>query len=308
MKGEVMSPMPKRKMLLVFNPRSGTQNFPDHLFDAVNKFTAAGFIVTVYPTQAPGEVGRIVADCAGGHDCLVCSGGDGTIGEAIDALMSLKKRPAFGVIPSGTINDFASSLGIPKDIGAASDIIAGASPKALDVGKFDGKHFSYVAAFGMFTDVPYATTQNAKNLLGKLAYFFEGVKRFAPAESLRCEFELDGQTVAGDFALGIIGNGSSIAGIKLPTEMGARMDDGLFEVILVRKAHSLKEHQEIISALLTQETTELLTIRKASKITFRSAKPVAWTLDGDFGGEYTAANIENLHHAIEVIVPTKTKR
>jgi len=303
-----MSSTPKRKMLLVFNPRSGTQNFPGHLFDVVNKFTAAGFIVTVYPTQAPGEVGRLVADCAGEHDCLACSGGDGTIGEAIDALMSLKKRPAFGLIPSGTINDFASSLGIPRDIGAASDIIARASSKALDVGRFDGKHFSYVAAFGMFTDVPYATTQNAKNLLGKLAYFFEGVKRFGSAESFRCEFALDGETVVGDYALGIIGNARSIAGIKLPTEMGARMDDGLFEVILVRKPRTLKEHQEIISALLTQETTDLLTIRKARKITFRSAKPVAWTLDGDFGGEYTTADIENLRRALEVIVPAKTKR
>jgi len=302
-----MSSMPKRKMLLVFNPRSGTQNFPGNLFDAVNKFAAAGFLVTVYPTQAPGEVGGIIANCASEYDHLVCSGGDGTIGEAIDALMSLKKRPAFGLIPSGTINDFASSLGIPRDIGAASDVIARAHLKTIDVGKFGGKHFSYVAAFGMFTDVPYVTPQNAKNLLGKLAYFFEGVKRFGPPESFRCEFALDGETVGGDFALGIIGNARSIAGIKLPTEMGARMDDGLFEVILVRKARTLKEHQEIISALLTQEKTELLTIRKAGKITFRSTKPVAWTLDGDFGGEYTSADIENLRHALEVIAPVRAK-
>jgi len=300
--------MARRKMLLVFNPRSGMQNFPGHLFEVVNKFTSVGFIVTVYPTQAPGEVGKIVADFAGEYDCLVCSGGDGTIGEAIDALMSLKKRPAFGIIPSGTINDFASSLGIPKDIGAASDIIAGASPKALDVGRFDKKHFSYVAAFGMFTDVPYATPQNAKNLFGKLAYFLEGVKRFGSVESFRCEFVLDDEAVTGNFALGIIGNARLIAGIKLPAEMGAQMDDGLFEVILVRKARTLKEHQEIISALLTQEENELLTIRKAKNITFSSAKPVAWTLDGDFGGEYTAADIKNLRHALEIIVPAKTEQ
>ena len=301
-----MKPESKKNMLLLFNPASGVRNFSGHLFEVVDRFTAAGFLVTVYPTQAPGEVSAIIAAYAGGYDCLVCSGGDGTIGEAIGALLSLEKRPAFGLIPSGTVNDFAVSLGIPKDALLAADSFINGTPGALDIGRFGDRHFSYVAAFGLFTDVSYATPQNIKNLLGKLAYFLEGVKRFASIESFRCEFVLDGEAVNGDFVLGIVGNAHSIAGIKLSAEMGAQMDDGLFEVILIQRPGTFKDHQEIITSLLTHEIkTDLLTIRKAKKISFTSSAPVAWTLDGDFGGEYTEASIENLHHALEVIVPAR---
>jgi len=299
----------RKKMLLIFNPRSGMQNFPTLFFKVVDKFTEAGFLVTAYPTQAPGEVKQLVANYAGGYDYLVCSGGDGTIGEAIGALLNLEKRPAFGLIPAGTVNDFAQSLGIPNDILTAVDIIINSAPNALDIGRFGDRHFSYVAAFGMFTDVSYATPQNTKNLLGKLAYFLEGVKRVGSIKSSRCEFTLDGEVVSGNFVLGIVGNGRSIASIRLPAEMGVQMDDGLFEVILIQLPKTLKDHQEIISSLFTQELftqeirTHLLTIRKAKKIKFTSDEPIAWTLDGDFGGEYTEVNIENIRHALEVITP-----
>ena len=298
----------RKKLLLIFNPKSGVQNFPGQLFEVVNKFTEAGFLVTVYPTQAPGDVARIITDYAENYGCLVCSGGDGTVSEALDSLMSMEKRPVFGLIPSGTVNDYASSLGIPKDIPVATDIVTGGTVSALDIGCFGGKYFSYVAAFGGLTDVPYATPQNAKNLFGKLAYLIEGIKRFGSARSSTCKITLDGETLQGDFVLGIVGNAHSIAGIRLPTEMGIQMDDGLFEVILVRAPHSLKDHQEIISSLLIQEPrTDLLTIRKAKKVEFVSAEEVAWTLDGDFGGKYAEVAIENIWRAFHVLTPTSDR-
>jgi len=304
----IMEPKkPKKSMLLVFNPKSGVQSFPGRLFEVVDKFTSAGFLVTAYPTQAPGEVGSIVTTCANEYDYLVCSGGDGTIGEAIGALLALEKRPAFGLIPSGTVNDFAASLGIPKDVLAAADVITGAVSGAVDIGRFGDKYFSYVAAFGIFTDVSYATPQNTKNLLGRLAYLLEGIKRFRSIKTSRCEFVLDGEVISGDFLLGIVGNAHSIASVRLPAEIGVRMEDGLFEVILIQIPKTLKDHQDIISSLFTQEIkTDLLTIRKAKKISFASAEPVAWTLDGDFGGEYTEIDIENIHHALEVIMPARS--
>jgi len=294
----------RKTMLLVFNPRSGVQSFAGSLFDVVDRFSGAGFLVTVYPTQTSGETGRLIAERAADYDCLVCSGGDGTIGEAIDALMSLEKRPTFGVIPSGTINDFASSLGIPRNILAAADVIVNGVASPLDIGRFGERHFSYVAAFGMLTEVPYATPQNAKNLLGKLAYFLEVLKRAGPLTSVACEFDLDGERIAGDFILGVVSNAHSIASIRLPAEMDVRLDDGLFEVILIRKPRTLRERQELTSSLmaLAQEPkTDLLTIRKARRVSFASPESVAWTLDGDFGGRFSTMEIENLHHALKVI-------
>jgi len=293
-------------MLLVFNPKAGTQKFAHQLFEVVDKLSAKGFLVNLYATQAHGEVGKIVSDYAGNHDYFVCAGGDGTIREAIEALMSLEKRPIFGIIPGGTVNDFTTSLGIPKDIIAATDIVISSASNALDIGRFGAKHFSYVAAFGMYTDVSYSTPQNTKNWLGKLAYFLEGVKRMGTLNSFRCDLTLDGEAITGDFILGIVANAHSIAGIKLSEEMDVHIDDGFFEVILIHRPSTILERQKIIASLIAQEAkTDLVVIRKAKKIEFTSKEPVAWTLDGDFGGEYTEVVIENQHHAIEVIMPSK---
>ena len=294
-----------KKLLLIFNPKSGTQNFATLLFKVVDRFTAAGFFATVYPTQASGEAREITSCFASEYDYLVCSGGDGTVSEVINALLNLEKRPILGLIPSGTVNDFAKSLGIPKNILVATSIIINLKSTLLDVGCFEGQYFSYVAAFGMFTDVPYATPQNSKNSFGKLAYFMEGIKRIGTTESYPCKFVLDDEEIKGDFTLCIISNAHSVAGIKMTKKMQVEMSDGLFEVVLIRTPKTLSEHQKIIASLLAQESkTDLVIIRKAKKVQFSSEMPVAWTLDGDFGGEYTKAVIENKHKAIEIITPT----
>jgi YegS/Rv2252/BmrU family lipid kinase len=302
-----------KRLLLVFNPKAGVQSLNARLFDVADAFTAAGFLVSVYPTQAAGEVGAAVTALAPGHDMVVCAGGDGSVSEAIDALLSMETRPAFGLIPSGTVNDFAASLGIPAEVNGAVDIILHGTPAAIDIGHFKGdervRHFTYIAAFGLFTDISYTTSQTAKNWLGRLAYFLEGVRRFGQMTAYPCEFELDGKYVTGDFILGVIANTHSIAGIKMPKGIEARMDDGVFEVILVQKPTTLKESQEIIASLLTQEEkSPLVTICKAQNISFHAFDAVPWTLDGDFGGEHAEITIENQHRAIEIIMPPQNSR
>ena len=295
-----------KTLLLLFNPTSGVQKFAGQLFDVVNLFTAAGYLVSAYPTQCPGDVRRMVAQHSAAFSTLVVAGGDGTVGEGIDALLAIapQHRPDFGIIPCGTVNDFAGSLGIPKNALSAAQVIISGSPRALDMGRLEHKHFSYVAAFGMFTDVSYATPQSAKNLLGKLAYFFEGAKRIAAIESFACELVLDGtQHISGEFLLGMVANSHSVAGFKFPKTMNTQLDDGLFEVILIPKPASFKQGQDMVAALLTADATkaDMVTLCKARTIDFSAHHPVPWTLDGDFGGAYTTAHIANLHRALEII-------
>jgi YegS/Rv2252/BmrU family lipid kinase len=295
--------MNRRTMLLLFNPRAGMQKFPSALFDVVDAFTAAGFLVTAYPTQAPGEIRSMVARRAAEVDYLVVSGGDGSIAEAINALMPLKKRPAFGLIPSGTVNDFAASLGLPKDILEAARTITNGTEKSLDIGRFAGKYFSYVAAFGLFTDVSYATPQNMKNIMGNVAYFLEGVKRLGSVQPCFCTFDLDGEIIEGEFILGMAANSQSVGGIKLP-DTEVKMDDGLFEVILLPRPENLLDVMGIISSLLQQEGNDSsLIIRKARKMTVQAETPLAWTLDGEYGGKHKNVGIENLHRALKIMMP-----
>jgi len=290
-------------MLLIFNPKAGVQKFSASIFEVVNKFTAAGFLVTVYPTQAPRDVSKIVLGLAEKYDYVVCSGGDGTIGEAIDALLSLEKHPCFGIIPSGTVNDFAMSLGIPKDILEAADIIINGAARPIDIGQFGDKHFTYVSAFGLFTDVSYATPQKRKNKLGNIAYFLEGIKRLGAVQSHRCTFTIDDEEISGDFVLGMVANSQSVGGMKLPEDMDVQMDDGVFEVILLKMPKSIMALNKIINSLLNQEfTSDSIIVRKAHRVTVTSNKPIAWTRDGEYGGECCAVTIENNYHAIEILM------
>jgi YegS/Rv2252/BmrU family lipid kinase len=293
----------KRRMLLIFNPRAGLQRFPQALFDVVDTFSAAGFLVTAYPTQAPGEVKQMIQKHVSEMDYLVVSGGDGTVAEAIGALLPLPARPVFAIIPSGTVNDFTASLGLPKEILQAAEVVVYGKEKPLDIGRFGNKYFSYVAAFGLFTDVSYETPQNMKNMLGNLAYFLEGVKRLGAVQPCYCTFDLDGEVISGEFILGLISNSLSVGGIKLP-DTEVKMDDGLLEIILLPRPENILDVMGIISSLVQQEgNNESLIIRKAKKITVKGKTHIAWTLDGEYGGMYKNVSIENMHHAIKIMMP-----
>jgi YegS/Rv2252/BmrU family lipid kinase len=288
-------------MLLLFNPQAGLQRFPPVLFNVIDMLTAAGFLVTAYPTQAPGEIRYMVMQYAKQADYLVVSGGDGTVAEAIDALISLKRPPVFAIIPSGTVNDFAGSLGIPNEILEAVRVIINGREKSLDIGRFGKKHFTYVAAFGLFTDVSYATPQDLKNILGNLAYFLEGARRIGSVQPFYCHFNLDGEEIAGEFILGMVSNAQSIGGIKLKDEK-VRMDDGLFEVILFPKPENILDVISIITSAIQQEgNDESLIIRRVRKVTVKAKKPIAWTLDGEYGGTYMNVTISNLHQVVKII-------
>lgn len=293
-----------KKMLLVYNPKSGQQEFQLNLSQVVDAFTRAGYLVTTYPTQAVRDAYEVTLAHSGEYDCLVCSGGDGTLNETIDALMLCESRPVFGYIPSGTTNDFATSLGLPRDVLKAAEVVIGGEARPLDIGQFGGEYFSYVAAFGLFTDVSYGTPQGMKNALGHFAYLMEGVKRLGSIRSYRCTIKVGAEVIEDDFLLGMVSNSLSIGGFKLREAVNVKMDDGLFEVVLLRKPKNFIDLQNVIASLLNQELyTESLVLRRASEVSVLSQEPISWTLDGEFGGEMTEVTIRNRHRAVEIMMP-----
>ena len=168
----------KRKLLFFVNPQAGHSEIRGSLMQVIQIFTAGGYEVTVHPTSAPRDLTRQIAERAAGYDLVVCTGGDGTLNEAVSGLMQLPPadRPPLGYIPGGTVNDVAKTLGLSLDpILAAQDIVTGRE-FPIDIGAFGkDRWFVYVAAFGLFTGVSYQTPQEDKQVLGRLAYFLHGV-------------------------------------------------------------------------------------------------------------------------------------
>ena len=179
----------KKRLLFVFNPRSGKAQIKNHLMDIVDTMVKAGYEVNVYPTQCAGDAKEKIEAEAGEYDLVVCSGGDGTLDEAVTGMMNRKDRLPLGYIPAGSTNDFASSLGIPKNMVEAAKTAVGGKQFSCDIGSFNGDYFVYVAAFGLFTEVSYSTSQEWKNVLGHAAYILEGAKRLHDIPSYMMQVE-----------------------------------------------------------------------------------------------------------------------
>lgn len=293
-----------KKLLFVYNPRSGKGQIRTHLSGIIETFSAAEYEVTVYPTRMAMDACGIVQRMAGKYDLIVCSGGDGTLDEVVTGLLRSGSRRTVGYIPAGSTNDFANSIGIPKQMEQAARVIVEGEPYACDIGRFNEDYFVYVAAFGIFTDVSYQTSQDLKNALGHTAYLLEGMKRIGTWKTTHLRFESEECSGEGDFVFGMITNSNSIGGFRGLTGKNVEMNDGLFEVTLVRAPQNLLNWQEIITAVLTGDESPSVVRFKTRKAELRSDEPLAWTRDGENGGEHTRVVLENLQQVIEIMTET----
>ncbi|MDO4474486.1 MAG: YegS/Rv2252/BmrU family lipid kinase [Eubacteriales bacterium] len=295
-----------KKMLFVYNPRAGRELLKQVLSDIIDIFVKADYEVVIYPTQSYHDAYRKIVAFEEEYDLIVCSGGDGTIDEVVTGMMNREKRVPIGYIPTGTTNDFANSLKIPRDLYAAASNAVSGFPFPCDVGRFNDGIFVYVAAFGLFTDVSYETDQTMKNLLGHLAYVLEGAKKLFNVPSYRIRVEHDGEIITDEFIFGMVTNSRSVGGFRSMVGKDVKFDDGVFEVTLIRRPKNPIELQEIIASLLIEQiNTDHMYTFKAKKISFESEDEIPWTLDGENGGTHDYVEILNDQKAIQLVVPEK---
>lgn len=293
-----------KRLLFVFNPFSGKAQIKNQLFDIVDVMVKAGYDVTVYPTQAPEDAVEKVRTEACNYDLIVCSGGDGTLDEVVTGIMDSGEKKPLGYIPAGSTNDFAMSLGIPKDMVTAAETAVSGKRFLCDIGSFNEDYFVYVAAFGLFTEVSYKTSQEWKNVLGHAAYILEGVKSLYDIPSFRMQVEYNGMMIEGEFIYGMISNSTSVGGFKGMTGKDVCLDDGVFEVMLIKRPKNPKELNEIIASLINLvDNTDMVYSFKTDEIKICSEEEVPWTRDGEFGGNHGDVVIKNLNRAVEIIVP-----
>lgn len=291
-----------KKMLFIVNPLSGKAEIKTYLSDVIDLFIKNGYSVNVHTTQSIGDA-KVKAKNAQGYDIIVCSGGDGTLNETVCGIMENPLCPTLGYIPAGTVNDFASSLDISKDIMTAAKHIVNGNMFMCDVGKFNERYFSYIAAFGAFTDVSYSTPQQFKNIFGRAAYILEGIKQLPSIKRHKITFTANNKTIEDEFVFGMITNSTSVAGIKTSDKHRIFMDDGLLEVLLVKSPKNPLDLQLILNDIITQNfASKQFYSFKTDKISFFSPEKTRWILDGEYGGEYNNCVIEAQKQALKIIV------
>lgn len=297
-----------KELLLLINPHAGKGAYSNGLGKVLLNFHKAGYRTTVAFTDKRGDAPEIAAQQAGKFDRIVCVGGDGTLGETVSGLMRLPHRPPLGYIPMGTTNDCAATLGISHDPVAASYVAVSDNIIPMDIGLINGeKYFTYVAAFGAFTDVSYETSQDQKNALGWLAYVLQAVGRIPKLTHQWTKVEYDTGTLEDDYIFGAVTNSRSIAGlIHLNERIGVSLSDGLFEVILIRTPESPIQLGTIVTDILANKfDNAYVTLLHCTHVRFTFREPVAWSLDGDNGGEHSVVECENIPQAVQIAVGKK---
>lgn len=294
-------------MLFVYNPKAGKAQIRNKLADILDIFAREGYEITIVPTQKRDDARAAMAGRQRDYDLIVCSGGDGTLDEVVTGMIQSGFRTPIGYIPAGSTNDFGGSISLPKNMVRAAQTAVHGRNFQCDIGTFHYDDvddvFVYIAAFGLFTDVSYETEQEMKNVLGHMAYLLEGVKSLSAIRPFRVKVSWEGKVLEDDFIFGMITNSLSVGGFKNITGKNVKLDDGVFEVTLIKMPKNPIELSNIMISLLNRDMdTNAMYCFRTSELTLESQEPIAWTLDGENGGSHTAVTIRNVCKGMDIRV------
>ena len=292
-----------KDLLLIMNPNAGMRRANRHLADVLALFARNGWQARVFMTTGRGDGARITQAYASGAELVVCIGGDGTLNEVIGGMIASGADRPIGYIPAGSTNDFATSLNLSKEVRAAAEDILLGTPRRFDMGSFNGRHFSYIASCGAFTRVSYATPQAAKNVLGHLAYVLEGLRDLSSLRPVPLRVETEQQVFEDEFIFAAVSNSTSIGGLLTFKPEQVLLDDGRFELMLIRHPKTPGELSHIAAALTTRQyNDEMIFFSSVRQATVFAPGDLPWTLDGEFDPGAPVIEIKNLHRAVSLIV------
>lgn len=295
--------MERKKLLLIVNPRAGRSKSRGPLYDAASIFSQAGYLLNIHNTTESGDATETAAREGGGYDVVVAAGGDGTLNEVISGLMRLEDRPPLGYMAQGSTNDFASSLHVSSQPAAAAAAIVNAAPRQLDIGRWNERHFVYVASFGAFTRSSYAAPQAAKNALGHFAYILEGMKDLNTLRPYKVKLTADGEVLDGEYLFGAVCNSTSIGGLMKLDPERVVLDDGKFEMLLIPNPKTAVDLQNLVLAMLDQHyDREGLVFRHVSSIHLETGEDLPWSLDGEYAPSVPAVDIVNCQRALTMLL------
>lgn len=291
-----------KTLLFIYNPTAGKAKITGALGEITARFQQEDWLVTLYATRAAGDAARAVQEMGGKYDRIICSGGDGTLSEVVTGMIHGGVKQPLGYLPAGSTNDFSKTLHLPPNLLKAAEVAITGTPLACDMGQFNQSHiFVYVAAFGLFTNVAYETPQEIKQILGHAAYVLRGIQSLAEITSYSMTIEHDGVVEEGNYIYGMVSNSVSVGGFRGMKNNEVILDDGKFEVLLVETPTSLAELNTIISALLSRSPNKKVRSFQTAALSFHCKDPVAWTLDGEFGGSHTDADVTILPQVVQMI-------
>ena len=299
-------PLKDKRGLLIANAKAGKQGAKILLYPIIGGLSSQ-YTLTVHLTEGPGDGELTAMQEAANYDAVFVSGGDGTVSSVVGGMVKAGVKVPVGYYPSGTANDLAATLGYVRDAEENSKIILKGKPIPHDVGLLNDEYtFLYTASFGAFTKVSYETPQDLKNKLGQAAYILSGAAELfnLEPETISVKWD-DGELIDTDvFFLGVMNTHSMGGVLKIPADR-TDLADGLFDILIVKRPKTLVETNNLFFDLLKNNLydakNENIIFIHSSSLTVQTARPVAWTVDGEPTKEMTESNIRVLPSAAEFI-------
>lgn len=240
------------------------------------------------------------------YDLIIVVGGDGTVNEVVNGVMKGNNNIPIALLPAGTVNDFGNWINTPTDVKGFCDMIRNNKKQLVDVGKVGDKYFLNVAAGGLLTDVGYKVSSDAKTVLGKFAYYVEGMRNIPKQMFKSIPLEIDSEELKGheDIFMFIVTNTPTVGGFKRIAPR-AKIDDGLLDVCIIKKS----DLTEVFSMFLRTMKGEHIhhpkvTYIQTSKIELKCSEEVTvdLDLDGEQGGKLPTT-IQVVPKAISIVIP-----
>ncbi len=301
-----------RRFLLIANPTAG-KGRGRRLAEQVNqRLLAAGVTSDIKWTTASDDaepIARDALDDAGSDErmCLVPCGGDGTVQEVVNAMLSRRESVAvLGLAPGGRCNDFASTFGITPDAGHITDTLLAGRTRRVDVGRINDRYYCTIAAMGFDAAVSRYVDDTKLPLAGTMAYIVGTLRVLLTFEPVAVRLKYDDTLIEEELFLVATANTPSYGG-KMRIAPAADVADGLLEVCIVSKMSRLSG-LILLRAVLRGRHTELPGVRfvRTAAIEIETADRREVWADGEFVTD-TPVRIEAVPQGLEVVTPDRAE-
>lgn len=299
------------KCIFIYNPVGGKGEIASRESFIVKQLRKKYEIVDVYATKCAGDMTHIARVAATEYDAIIFAGGDGSFNEILQGIGDMEDLPVLGYIPSGTVNDVAHSLKIPRKLKSALKVILEGQVEQIDCMKVNEKYAIYVAAAGTFTSATYTTSQKQKNHIGKIAYGIEGLKNNLQYQAFRVHCRGEGGEVYSENCMLIAFiNSKYVAGFQMNSR--ADLQDGEMEMALVEQRKKPNIFKRIggyiaIAGLFLigyrVKNRQILRL-KGKSFDVDVADDIVWNLDGE-KGSCGKIHIEVLPKRVKILLPNK---
>lgn len=306
----------RKRARLIYNPTSGKEIMKKKVAEVLQIIEELGYDTSAFQTTPEEHSARNEARRVGelGFDLVIAAGGDGTINEVVNGLAPLKKRPRLAIIPTGTTNDYARALKVPRGnpIEAAKLIAKGQTVK-MDIGQVNRQgvtqqYFINIAALGTLTELTYSVPSKLKTVLGYLAYVVKGAELLPRVQFTPVRVAHDEGVFEGKVSLIFVALTNSVGGFEQIVP-DAKLDDGKFTLILVKTAslfdivglagQMMQGGKHIYSDKIEYIKTERVSIEKIDP----TGTPLMLNLDGEYGGD-APLELINLANHLEIFADT----